>query len=317
MASKVKLTTLKTVYPPISNQEAVWLANEKDVETHLRESDFYMIAARAEATFENIKVDEKNSSMELDFVVKGGPKSKVRIQLDELPNVKNLASFFVESGPKVIRIWDKDSSVKGAQVIRWFTTEKLLWAKSEGYSGIYGLENHYELSTYDLLYVGIAKVGDTFDRLIDKGHKARQTILSNEKQRAAGARVTDEIFLFMFKAYPLVISSFSAEDDFNDFDDFIEMPDNKKVIADAEKAFVSILKPEYNIRKFPRYPAGTDGLYNQGYERYGYMIGNNFVFNTPHGKFRGGWDAPNQIISNRTDMIMVSGDSVTFFDSSK
>jgi hypothetical protein len=43
---KSKLTFLKTVYPPISNQEAVWLQTDPEVEALLRRSDFYMLRPR-------------------------------------------------------------------------------------------------------------------------------------------------------------------------------------------------------------------------------------------------------------------------------
>lgn len=44
-------------------------------------------------------------------------------------------------------------------------------------------------------YTEIAKKGDSFDRLLARGHKARQEILANEPQRYPGARVSDETFL--------------------------------------------------------------------------------------------------------------------------
>ncbi len=46
-STKSKVTFLETVYPPISNQEAIWLKNDTEVEALLRQSDFYMIGGRA------------------------------------------------------------------------------------------------------------------------------------------------------------------------------------------------------------------------------------------------------------------------------
>ncbi|MGY4501215.1 hypothetical protein ACVWYH_005146 [Bradyrhizobium sp. GM24.11] len=54
---KSKLTVIETVYPPISNQEAVWMQSDPAVEALLRQSDFYMIAARAEARYQDIVID--------------------------------------------------------------------------------------------------------------------------------------------------------------------------------------------------------------------------------------------------------------------
>jgi hypothetical protein len=39
-------------------------------------------------------------------------------------------------------------------------------------------------------------------------------------------------------------------------------------VADAEKAFVSLLKPEYNRIKYAGYPRGKDGLYKSGFANY-------------------------------------------------
>jgi hypothetical protein len=196
-------------------------------------------------------------------------------------------------------------------VLQWFTPEKLLWDRARNMEGLSGLTHYAEAATYDLLYVGIAKTGDSFDRLIKNGHKARQTILGNESQRSPGARVTDEIFLFLFRAEPLTITTFAADHEFQD-EDFTEAVDPKRVVADAEKAFVNMLKPEYNIVQFSNYPRGADGLYGLDYARYGYAICEAMSFNTPHGCVRGGRDGLTGMISNDADAIFVDGDQVQF-----
>lgn len=62
-------------------------------------------------------------------------------------------------------------------------------------------------------------------------------ILSNEPQRYPGARVTDEIYLFMFNVQPLIMKTFELEHDFEN-EDFSGAYDQKRIVADAEKAFV-------------------------------------------------------------------------------
>src|ERR1700732_1501424 len=54
-----QVSRLDLVYPPISNQEAVWLERIPEVQEELRASDFYMIAARREAKFTDIEIDEE------------------------------------------------------------------------------------------------------------------------------------------------------------------------------------------------------------------------------------------------------------------
>jgi hypothetical protein len=48
-SQRSQIATLRLVYPPMSNQEAVWFEKDVDVEAVLRRSDFYMIGGRAEA----------------------------------------------------------------------------------------------------------------------------------------------------------------------------------------------------------------------------------------------------------------------------
>lgn len=310
-----KLTTLRTVYPPMSNADAFRLMRDADVEKMLRTSDFYMIVARAQARFLNPKVDQDAEEITFDFVVGNGPANSVRFILRELPGVEALggANLFIEidNAGTGFKIWDGPANEAGADVVEWFTTEKLLWDRARERPGIVGLDNVRDLATYDLLYVGIAKKGDSFDRLLARGHKTRQDILSAEPQRFPGARVSDEIFLVLFKVDPILIQTFDPNHEFSD-DDLNPSIAAKRIVADAEKAFVHLLSPEYNGEKFKNYPRGTDGLYRSGYGRYGYVIGEEMAFNTARGSFRGSLGRGG-MIDNDADAIFVTGDEVTLF----
>lgn len=313
-STKSKLTFLETVYPPISNQEAVWLENDPEVEELLRQSDFYMIGGRAEAKYLDLVIDSDTYVATFDFAIGGDFRDPVEIHIRNLPAVaaSKAASFWIEGGEKNIRVWDGPIGEPGSNVLEWFTTEKLIWDRSRGRAGIERFDRHREAATYDLLYVGIAKVGDSFDRLISNGHKARMQILGNEPQRYPGARVTDEIYLFLFNVQPLIMTTFEREHDFEN-EDFSGAFDQKRIVADAEKAFVSLLKPEYNVVKFASYPKGADGLYGSDYVRYGYVICEALAFNTAHGRIRGSRDAAIGFTTNDADSIFVEGNSVKLF----
>lgn len=314
-STKNKLTVLTTVYPPISSADAVRLMQIPAVEEMLRTSDFYIIGARALARMSNPSFDRATNDMRFDFAIGDQPPQPVRVALQELPGVKALKGkdFLVEfdAAGSGFRVWDKDGPREEEEPAEWFTTEKLLWDRTRGRPGIYGLDNCRDLATYDLLYVGIARVGDSFDRLLARGHKARQEILSSEHARAPGARPSDEIFLFMFKAEPLIMTTFDFNHEFTD-EDLSGAYDAKRIVADAEKAFVHLLDPPYNREKFVNYPKGKDGLFGQGYQRYGYVIGEQMAFNTPHGRVRGGVDQSG-MITNDADAIFVEGETVTFY----
>lgn len=309
-----KLTVLSTVYPPISNADAVALMRIPEVEAMLRTSDFYMIGGRAQARLTMPDFDHDVGEMRFDFIVGDGEHHPVMIRLQELPGVAAFAggTFFIQcdQAGTGFKVWDRDFALQEAEILEWFTTEKLLWDKTRGRPGIYGLDNLRELATYDLLYVGIAKKGDSFDRLLARGHKARQEILSSEPQRYPGARPSDETFLFMFKVEPVIMTTFDLDHEFT-AEDLSADYDAKRIVADAEKAFVNLLKPPYNSELFKNYPKGKDGLYGQGYHRYGYVIGEQMAFNTAHGTVRGGIE-PSGMISNDADAIFVEGETVTF-----
>ena len=312
--TKSKLTLLKTVYPPISNQEAVWLEKNQEVEELLRQSDFYMIGGRAEAKYINLIIDPETYIATFEFAIGDDFRDPVEIHIRDLPMVaaSEASSFWIEGGEKIIRVWDGPIGEPGSNVLAWFTTEKLIWDRSRGHPGIERFDRHREAATYDLLYVGIAKVGDSFDRLISNGHKARMQILGNEPQRYPGARVTDEIYLFLFNVEPLILKTFDPGHDFEN-EDFSGAFDQKRIVADAEKAFVSLLKPEYNLVKFASYPKGADGLYGSDYVRYGYVICEALTLNTAHGCIRGGRDSATGFITNDADSIFVEGNSVKVF----
>lgn len=312
--TKSKITFLETVYPPISNQEAVWLQNDPDVEALLRQSDFYMIGGRAEAKYLNLVIDPETYVTTFDFAIGSDFHDPVEIRIRDLPAVaeSKAESFWIEAGDKIIRVWDGPIGKPGSNVLEWFTTEKLIWDRSRGRAGIERFDRYSEAATYDLLYVGIAKVGDSFDRLISNGHKARMEILGNEPQRYLGARVTDEIYLFLFNVQPLIMTTFEPGHDFEN-EDFNDAYDQKRIVADAEKAFVSLLKPEYNVVKFASYPKGADGLYGSDFVRYGYAICEAISLNTAHGRIRGSRDATTGFITNDADSIFVEGNTVKLF----
>lgn len=311
---KSKVSFLETVYPPISNQEAIWLQNDPEVEALLRQSDFYMIGGRTEAKYLNRVIDPETEVVTFDFAIGDDFRDRVEIRIRDLLAVEEseAESLWIEAGDKIIRVWDGPIGEPDSDVLEWFTTEKLIWDRSRGRAGIARFDRYREAATYDLLYVGIAKVGDSFDRLISNGHKARMEILGNEPQRYPGARVTDEIYLFLFSVQPLIMTTFEHEHDFEN-EDFSGAYDQKRIVADAEKAFVSLLKPEYNVVKFASYPKGADGLYGSDFVRYGYSICEAISFYSAHGRIRGSRDADTSFITNDADSIFVEGNIVKLF----
>lgn len=65
---------------------------------------------------------------------------------------------------------------------------------------------------------------------------------------------------------------------------------SKRVIADAEKAFIRLLDPHNSVVRFTGYPHGEDGVHGEGHQRYGYVVVENVTFTAPNGTMRGSWD---------------------------
>lgn len=180
-------------------------------------------------------------------------------------------------------------------------------------AGITGFDKFRDFGTYELLYVGIAKTTDTFERLFEGAHHARQKILSNEWPRRHGARVTDEMVLFPLRVEPFVFRTLGEDDLPTD----VTSPEwdeyRKRVVIDAEKAFVHLLDPHYNVEKFAGYPRSRDGLWGFGYQRYGFVLVDNLTFMTASETFRGSGNARLGIFDDYADMIITTGDRVELF----
>jgi hypothetical protein len=305
------MTALELIYPPVSSQEAVWLEGDTEVEALLRQSDFYMIVARAEAAFCRFSVEPDNV-LTFDLQVGNDFIDQVRLALWDLDTVIDAGpdTIEVEAGPKLIRIWDRDPNDQAAELLDWFTTEKLLFDRSRNKSGVNGLDRYRIAFAYDLLYVGIAKVGDAWDRLIRRAHKARTDILSNETQRFPGARVSDEVFLLFFRLDSMFIKTLGVGDGSGIGKRLADSVEPKTVTADAEKAFVSLLEPAYNKVVFASYPRGRDGLFGSGLDRYGYAIRENLVLKATAGQVVGDRETRSGLTGDGAYVILVDGDSV-------
>ncbi|WP_167631694.1 hypothetical protein [Mariprofundus ferrooxydans] len=295
------LNFVKLIYPPISNQFAEWLSEVPEVREYVKKSKLYMLAQRHEVLFENYGINTSDRIFYFDLVCGSVEARNLAIQTDELIGDFE-GEVEIELGERHIRIWD--AVEKNSEPIYWATTDKLIYDCWRKRISIQNLTNIQEFTTFDLYYVGISKENDSFSRLFDSGHKNRLKILTNETQYTPTARLTDEIYIFLFDIEDLGVKQLSVDD--------LDIPDpldKKKLVADAEKAFINILDCKYNEVKYENYPAGADGLSDAGLTRYGYFIDEDITFIAPKGKIRGVHDIFQQ--NNRQpDLIFIEGDSV-------
>ena len=362
---------LELVYPPISNQEAEWLASDPSVAETLRQSDFYFIGMRSEAFFDVPAPDGTPPSEPVSSAVPAagdGASNEVPRAIaerwreqaasepvavtrepgdpyfDELHLGIGTGSLYdrvvirpsvfselsadaapagwdltveAELGAKLVRLWvdkvpDRNKMDQGF-LLQWFTTEKLIFDRSRELRGIDGFDRYRDFATYELLYVGIAKETDTFARLFGKAHSGRQRILGNEYARRVGSRVTDEMVLFAFRLVPFRIREIDPATPFSVMTKESWQAYQKRVTADAEKAFIHLLDTRYNEVKYPNYPRSKDGLWEVGHQAYGYAIAENLTFVTQGATFRGGRDNALGVPDPGADHIFVRGENVTLF----
>ncbi|WP_133125666.1 hypothetical protein [Xanthomonas prunicola] len=303
------IASVDLICPPIANSSVSQISKNKNVVKILRLSDFYMIGGRAKAIFSDVHADDEGR-VHFEIQVQGGASDKGFIDTGLLPPVANInEEVEVTIGVSDISIIFCKKEKSGTRtVVASFHPEDLLWRRGRAEEFIGGLEKYLELASYDLLYVGKATGTDSFDRLLKKGHDARQKIVSDEPQRYPGAHVSDEIYLFLFKVEPLIIKSWRPEDVIEDKDVMMSYS-NSRLVSDAEKAFVSLLKPKYNNELYRNYPKGKDGIYNEGYTGYSYSLSDGLVFRTNFGSMKGARER-GTTMSNDADFISIKGESV-------
>lgn len=320
---KIQLHQLKLVYPPITNQEAEWLrtSDEAGVRERLERSNLYMIAQRAEAKFVDVDFDQKEFCIQANYSVPGLPPSPFRVDLREAAlRTASGEVANIEAGDKLIRSSILDDADEMREVLDWFTAEKILYDRWRGHPAVHGLNDYRSFATYDLLYVGISQEEGSFTRLVDHAHEKRVRILSNERPRAPNARVSDELIFFFFDVEPL---RFHMLEDPSNAEEMLEMlapnMDKRRMIADAEKAFTRVLRSQYNTIKYDRYPRGSDGLYDQGIDRYSFVIDEDITLKTSTATIRGAYGVyglgadgrlPGPESPRVADAIFVEGDSV-------
>lgn len=298
--------SLNLVYPPISNQEGVWFWEDKEVREYVKSSKLYMLVHRKELKF-------------LDVDLKEIPRGifRFRISMGEYQSsyfsyqfTDNLAMLIEECGALDIEEGEKLFRIKKAEtgdVLYWATPDKILY---DSITQNIVLESEHSVDIelfqkFDLLYVGISKNNDSFSRLFEKAHHGRLNILSNENTKDKSSRMTDELMILLFEVTWFninVLNSIDAIDDLFSYTD-----DEQAIVADAEKAFVSMLESKYNEVKFRQYPKGKDGLFSKGLQGYSYSINYDLTLSTDMASLVGKYENFNR------DSIIIHGNEVELF----
>lgn len=294
---------LKLVFPPLTNQEGDWLYKDPKVREALRDSKLYVLAQREELLFDEYSVNQDTHVFE--FYLKCG---SIRVGPVSMPlNQLELSTTFqVEIGPRSFKVRETPLNIED-EPIYWCTPNILLTQWFNEVISLEGLESAWELMRFKMHYVGISKKNDSFQRLFKTGHEARTAILTNERQMSPESRVSDELVLFMFRVEPSVFETCISEEDIDSL--WLEAgqhPDQETYAADAEKALVKIMDSQYNEKKFPNFPKGSDGLWGKGFDRYGFHFEELVEFFTDKCSIRGG----KPFGGDEPDLILIDGEDV-------
>lgn len=298
--------SLNLVYPPISNQEGVWFWEDKEVREYVKSSKLYMLVHRKELKF--LDVDSKEIPRGIfRFRISMGEYQSSYFSYQFTDNldmlIEECGALDIEEGEKLFRI----KKAETGDVLYWATPDKILY---DSITQNIVLESEHSVDIelfqkFDLLYVGISKNNDSFSRLFEKAHHGRLNILSNENTKDKSSRMTDELMILLFEVTWFninVLNSIDAIDDLFSYTD-----DEQAIVADAEKAFVSMLESKYNEVKFRQYPKGKDGLFSKGLQGYSYSINYDLTLSTDKASLVGKYENFNR------DSIIIHGNEVELF----
>ena len=298
--------SLNLVYPPISNQEGVWFWEDKEVREYVKSSKLYMLVHRKELKFLDVDLKEIPRGIFRFRISMGEYQSsyfsyQFTDNLDML--IEECGALDIEEGEKLFRI----KKAETGDVLYWATPDKIL---HDSITQNIVLESEHSVDIelfqkFDLLYVGISKNNDSFSRLFEKAHHGRLNILSNENTKDKSSRMTDELMILLFEVTWFninVLNSIDAIDDLFSYTD-----DEQAIVADAEKAFVSMLESKYNEVKFRQYPKGKDGLFSKGLQGYSYSINYDLTLSTDKASLVGKYENFNR------DSIIIHGNEVELF----
>ncbi|TDP80340.1 hypothetical protein DEU31_0773 [Brachybacterium sp. AG952] len=322
-SSRIALNYLRLVYPPVSSFEAEYIASDSEVKAVLEDSNFYMIAKRPQIFFGHpeISSDDTLLTLPLKMTLDTGETVEdcAEINLDELPSSSPHADITLsfDEGHKFFSIHEGSASevdADRAPLLDWFTTEKLLFDRWRNKPGISGLHHLRKFTNYELLYVGISNENNTGVRLFSGSHEARQRILNNEFAIYGGGRISEEIYLFAFDIEPVSVRTLALTDRLTGHPGGPDFLEKKKVIADAEKAFIDLLGVKYNRTKYENYPKGKDGLHTSGLSGYMYQIAESITLVAENCTFRGDRDLLTGYPTNCANALVIRDELTTVFD---
>lgn len=278
MKKGILINHLELGYAPISAYTfKQLLKNDKNFPKYVANSHLYIIAQRAEITFNKFSFRNKKE-VHFELIQENNPNTVkcilpifqehivsnknegLEINLQKRANKKGIKNVPPYNGTQEIFFIKFDFQTKKENNRIWFTPEKLLQNYWKGHIKVKFIGDIEKLLNYKVHYVGKATEQNICNRL--SKHGTFQDILSNEEALTYGNIPSNEIVVLLFRVkYNNTITNWGKESTNKEVTDYLlnyELPDDKTVSLDAEKVLVKHLQPEYNRILFKSYPKPED-----------------------------------------------------------
>ncbi|MEI6265834.1 MAG: hypothetical protein WCP74_12065 [Sphingobacteriia bacterium] len=328
MDRKALLNQLSLAYSPLCNYDFTTLKNDPVIQDIIDRSSLYAIVQRPEIRFDNITKVEEEKSIAFEIRQNRNPNVlKCKMPLFQ----KHIATY--PSNEVVVQFGSNDKnatlvelplnnihgmkfyqkSVKTENFLLWISPEKFLQNYWEGHLEAEIEGNIHDFTKYYVHYVGQATKQDIWKRLT--GHDKLQDILSLEYPLIYGSLPTHEIaiLLFCFKDN-LQMQTFGNDSNVDELVDSLmgkNMPEQRTIFLDAEKALINAMLPKYNDELFKSYPKSSDGLYKHNYNSISYSFTDPITLVYDKGEIQGGltfWGGDTIIIQDNKTMQLIKHD---------
>lgn len=282
--------SLELANHPISAYEFEHAKDEHIFRRNVELAQLYIIGQRPMLYFDNLAIEDQSI---LHFEIKSRSYEKTLkgeinliqqhlIESDEPTFQLGLGSHelrFDEENKHQVKLeingFTIDEEIDGDLISKGgFSPDKIIYCYYKQYLDIKLQGNISEFLKFHVLYIGKATEQKVYERL--SRHSTLQSLLSTIRPIDQGSLPAHELFILPIKlGENAKITQFGLPDSADQIVKHFEnpsLPGNKAVALDAEKAFISSLKPSNNKIMFLKYPKSVDGLFNDNFDAYSYSI---------------------------------------------
>lgn len=270
-------------YSPISSYHLGLLTRNKKFYESVDDSHLYIIVQRKEITFHqlsfskdrilkfeirqkdndqiiNCELPLEQDGFRLDF------KKEIQLRVHDRRNTLEKKIEYPLDGMQAFSIIEKDPSTQKSELAGWFSPDKLFYHHWKDDLIAKFSDDYRDMLNFKIHYVGKSTEQNICKRL--SNHSTFQEILINETPFSFGNIPSNEIMVLLLRICDNnSIVSWGKHATPEEMADFIlnyQLPSDKTVSLDAEKALIKHLQPQYNKILYHSFPQNND-LVNMDY----------------------------------------------------